>query len=167
MKKRSDGGEEAQNYSQPKKKGASVFLYLLILFSIAFGLILFSFIVHQRDVENADRYRQEELLQRIADIESEYKGAENRIKELEREIDALSKRTEALELFNTMILLYNEGKTEECSVILGLLQKDDLYLSLPDTGKYDTEPPRSIYDALAAELSENGESVQNGSALND
>ena len=141
-----------------------VLLYLVILFAIAFVLILFSFIMHQRS--NAEVLKelqsQVETLQELQQVEEQYKAVSEENKALREQVDALTKQAEADARTHSALLLvwklerlYAAGDDEGCLAAIEALQQDDLYLALPnetDEGEmYET--PRAAYDRILEALS--------------
>ena len=134
-----------------------VLLYLVILFAIAFVLILFSFIMHQRS--NAEVLKE---LQELQQVEEQYKTVSEENKALHEQVDALTKQAEADARTHSALLLvwklerlYAAGDNEGCLAAIEALQQDDLYLALPnetDEGEmYET--PRAAYDRILEALS--------------
>ena len=132
-----------------------VLLYLVILFAIAFVLILFSFIMHQRS--NAEVLKelqsQVETLQELQQVEEQYKTVSEENKALHEQVDALTKQAETDARTHSALLLV--WKLERLYAAIEALQQDDLYLALPnetDEGEmYET--PRAAYDRILEALS--------------
>lgn len=140
-----------------------VLLYLVILFAIAFVLILFSFIMHQRS--NAEVLKTAVPGGDLAGAAAGGGAVQNVSEEnkaLHEQVDALTKQAEADARTHSALLLvwklerlYAAGDNEGCLAAIEALQQDDLYLALPnetDEGEmYET--PRAAYDRILEALS--------------
>lgn len=150
-------------------KQKPVLLYLIILFAIAFGLILFSFVMQHRS--NTELLRQmqtqADTLQMLQVIEEKYDDALAEIATLKDTVDDLTAENEdirtqadrhlrgetALTLLWQLNAQYESGAGEDvCRPILEQLQEDELFQALPNTAPQGVESPRAAYDRIAAAL---------------
>lgn len=166
--------EKAPQNSAGKQK--PVLLYLIILFAIAFVLILFSFVMHQRS--NAEVLKelqsQVDTLQQLQEVEEKYNAATEENEALRQQVAELidqssqaaqdAQARQALELVWKLEKLYDAGEHEACAAVIEALKADDLYLSLPATaaeGDVTCESPRAAFtriDKALAEDQDSGES---------
>lgn len=169
------GAEPAANTPAPAESTyhKPVLKYLMILFAIAFVLILFSFVMHQRS--NAEVLQelqsQVETLQKLQEIEQEYSDLleENaslksqaetlgqQVETLRENLDSGNKESSAMTLLWKLEQLYNSGDREACAAVLEELQKDELYLSLPalwQDASLQAETPRAAFDRISAALAD-------------
>ncbi len=161
-------GEGKKNLTGKQKP---VFLYLVILFAIAFLLILFSFVMQHRS--NAELLRQlqsqADILQELRQIEEKYDNALAEIASLKETVDGLTEENEdiraqadqhfraetALTLLWQLNDGYEQGAGEDvCRPLLQQLQEDKLYEALPDTAAAGEESPRAAYDRIARAMAE-------------
>lgn len=116
-------------------------LYLVILFAIAFVLILFSFIMHQRS--NAEVLKelqsQVDTLQELQQVEEQYTAVSEENKALREQVETLTKQAKSDARIHSALLLvwklerlYAAGDNEGCLAAIEALQQDDLYLALPN-----------------------------------
>lgn len=148
-----------------------VLKYLMILFAIAFALILFSFVMHQRS--NAEVLQelqsQVETLQKLQEIEQDYSNLleENaslksqaetlgeQVETLREDLSAEGSKNRAMTLLWKLESLYRNGDREACAAVLEELKEDELYLSLPELWQDTTlqaETPRAAYERISAAL---------------
>lgn len=148
-----------------------VLKYLVILFAIAFALILFSFVMHQRS--NAEVLQelqsQVETLQELQEIEQKYSALLEENADLKAQTESLGKQVEtlregattasnarrAMTLLWKLEQLYNDGDIDACKAVVDELKADDLYLHLPEAWQ-DTaitvETPSAAFNRIAAAL---------------
>ena len=150
-------------------KQKPVFLYLVILFAIAFLLILFSFVMQHRS--NAELLRQmqtqADALQELQKIEEKYNDALEEIAGLKETVDDLTEENAnvraqadahlrgetALTLLWQLNAQYESGAGKEaCQPLLEQLQENDLYQALPASAPAGVESPRAAYDRIAGAL---------------
>ena len=159
----------AQNTTPQNGKHKPVLLYLVILFAIAFVLILYSFALHQRS--NAQTIRdlqsQVETLQQLQDVEQQYKDAktenaalQQQIDDLERQAAADARTMQALNLVWQLERLYTGGENEACLQVIEALKEDNLFRALPDTADAgedgtDYESPRAAFERIDEALNGN------------
>ena len=159
LKKRSDGdtGEKELPVEKPesrKKSEQSVIVYITILFSVVFLLILLSYFMHQRENETTISNLQGEHIeyqQEILKIEDENKKLKEKLDKSEKNAEELKK--EKSELSES---LKNAEKTVD------ELKKENEEL---DREKSELEEKLSAAEAeiesLKEALNENGEEVEN------
>ena len=133
-----------------------VLKYLLILFAIAFLLIIFSFVMQQRSNEKVIRDLQDqvETLMELKDVERKYKVLTSQHEDLQLEFDEqtaekelLEKNLDALNLVWQLERQYTSGDNEACAEILKQLKENDLYTALPQWTGEGRAPWEAPYDA--------------------
>ena len=144
---------------QAPGKHKPVLVYLVILFAIAFLLIIASFAMnqHSNDKVLQELQGQVETLQQLQNTEEKYHEAMAKNEELKQQIEELTlankeaaEAHQALELVWQLENLYADGKLDECRSILSELKKDDLYLLLPpDTSEDEKAYPSPESPAAA------------------
>lgn len=162
----------ARNTTQANGKRKPVLLYLVILFAIAFLLILYSFAMNQHSNAKTirDLQSQVDTLQQLKDVEKQYNEAleenaalQQQIDDLERQAAVDSRTIQALNLVWKLERLYTGGENEACLQVIEALKQDDLYRALPDTAKIGEdgvayESPRAAFDRIDEAL--NGSSAE-------
>lgn len=159
----------AQSAPAAEGKHKPVVLYLILLFAIAFLLILFSFVMHQRS--NAEVLKelqsQVDTLQQLQDVEARYKDTlekndtlNEQVSELEQQAAEASKVQQAQSLVWQLEQLYLSGENDACREVLKALKKDELYRSLPTESQYGEgegaktyESPYAAFDRIDRALS--------------
>lgn len=126
LQRRSEGGEEVTPQQDPapqhppasEQEGKSgkqkpVFLYIMVLFTVAFGLMLMSFFMHQRSNEQVlgELHNNVNALEQLQDaldenlrLEGELKDAQEEIGDLQSQLDVDAAQDS--ETVQAMLLLY-------------------------------------------------------------
>ncbi|MDR3728831.1 MAG: hypothetical protein Q3X94_03530 [Oscillospiraceae bacterium] len=175
FEKRSEGGgaEEVPQESRAGKQ-KPVFIYILILFTVAFVLILLSFVMHQRsnqqvlgelkDNVNALEELQDtmdenlELKKELSDTQEEAQKLQEQLDESEDQAQTLDQQSQALLLLYQLQQEYASQDLEACEKTLQKLD-GDLAAALPgDDLSYNVVSParryQQIKEAVEAQLSD-------------
>ncbi|MEG1683441.1 MAG: hypothetical protein RR092_04875 [Oscillospiraceae bacterium] len=174
LEKRSEGGDPVlEDADETKTPGIShqkpVFIYIVILFTVAFALILLSFFMHQRSNEqvlgemktnlNALGELQEALDENVAlqkqltDTEKQAAAMENDLKRAQAETKKAQDEARALRLLYTAGQQYAAGDKDDARATLALLDSEGLTATLPTDSKDGVVSPMERFgqlkDALA------------------
>ena len=153
----------------PPKKARPVIFYIGLMFAVALFLIILSFFMQQRNhealmkglstsalnvqniVELEDK--KNELEDSLATLQGELDSAKAKEANLQAEINTAKNRLLALEYLSEARADHLSGRNKEAKNDRALLQKDDLYKSLPETSSLEGQSsPRQHYDALVDAL---------------
>ena len=146
----------AQSAPAAEGKHKPVVLYLVLLFAIAFLLILFSFVMHQRSNAEVLKQLQSQVdtLQQLQDVEARFKDTlekndtlNEQVSELEQQAAEASKVQQAQSLVWQLEQLYLSGENDACREVLKALKKDELYRSLPTESQYGEGEGAKTYES--------------------
>ena len=158
--------KDAGNAPAPQKNSnASVMRYLVILFAVAFVLIIFSFVMHQRSNAEVMSQLQSQVdtIERLQKVEGDYETLKEQSTELQTSVNSLTeqynaadKENSALTLLWKLEKLYDAKQYDECKDVITALQTDDLYTALPDddtdvdaaAGEHTYETPLAAYQRI-------------------
>ena len=161
---------DAGNAPAPQKNpNASVLRYLIILFAVAFVLIIFSFVMHQRSNAEVMSQLQSQVdtIERLQKVESDYDALKEKSDELQASVDTLTGQYASADRENTALTLlwklerlYDAKLYDECGDVIAALQKDDLYTALPAddedvdaaAGEHTYETPLAAYQRIADDV---------------
>ena len=148
-----------------KNSNAAVMRYLVILFAVAFVLIIFSFVMHQRSNAEVMSQLQSQVdtIERLQKVEGDYEtlkeqstGLQASVNSLTEQYNAADKENSALTLLWKLEKLYDSKQYDECKGVIADLQTDDLYAALPDdntdvdaaAGEHTYETPLAAYKRI-------------------
>lgn len=172
LEKRSDGGGAEDLPQEPKGgKQKPVFIYIVILFAVAFALILVSFIMHQRSNQQVlgELHNHVNALEELQDaldenlrLEKELETSQKAVEDLENElagsgdsIAALQDQQTALLSLYALMQQHSAGDYDACQKTIDQMERDGAAALLSDLDAPGVTSPaqryRQLKDAVEAE----------------
>lgn len=122
---------------KPKRGGASIVTYIAVLFAVAFGLLLLSYFMQQRNSDQVIQGLQssvgavEELQNKNTDLYRQVSWLNTTLKEQQESGKTLAKQQEALGLFWQIERLYLLNEYDTCGEAVAQMEEADLSQFLP------------------------------------
>ncbi|MDD4715463.1 MAG: hypothetical protein PHT34_02790 [Oscillospiraceae bacterium] len=122
---------------KPKRGGASIVTYIAVLFAVAFGLLLLSYFMQQRNTAQVIQGLQSSV-SAVEDLQSKNTDLYRQVNQLNAEVKAqqesnqsLKKQQEAMDLFWQIERLYLLSQYDACGETVAQMEEGDLSRFLP------------------------------------